>query len=507
MDQQRTAPPPIDVARLNLLLVGLLLTGLALYVVVQTMRGGTNALVTATVLIGGVIWMVAGRRIWWMPIPIAVSIGGLVWVGFRIYTHELALMMTMVALLPALAINRWAMEQHRPALPWYVYALPAYLLAHLVASFIINRYLGGSSYGNILRTYMGALWPLIFLIALYHYGDSRWVRITITLVYVSLLVRVVIGLYSYYFPGYFLFRGFNAIFLLSEYGATELRDAPLRLLIMTLALTSAAKRPGATVLHLLVAILSVWLLLMGSGRVTVGMLGLVPIFWLLIQRKFGLLFLFLITASSIVVLLNLNPGILDTLPRGQQRALSILIFGDILDIQARLEGSNYWHQELFRIGKERWLNSPISFLFGNRVHPFDLMGSITRDFHFGLQVAANVARYERSLWTVLATTGLVGGLLYVFSFIHLLRAPFRELIRHRIADPTHAVYFFALAHTALFFLFSPFHGSFPGTELMWGALAFVLYQDKRAAEPNAAAVAHPEAPAARPVARHALGWK
>jgi hypothetical protein len=491
MDQQRTAPPPIDVARLNLLLVGLLLTGLALYVVVQTMRGGTNALVTAAVLIGGVIWMVAGRRVWWMPIPIAASIGGLIWVGFRIYTHELALMMTMVALLPALAINSRALEQYRPPLPWYIYALPAYLLAHMVASFIINRYMGGSGFGNILRTYMGALWPLVFLLSLYHYGDSRWVRITITLVYISLLVRVVIGLYSYYFPGYIFFRGFNAFFLLSEYGATELRDAPLRLLIMTLALSSAARRPGAAAMHFLVAMLSAWLLLMGSGRVTVGMLGLVPVFWLMVQRKFGLLFLFLITAASLVLLLNLNPGILDSLPRGPQRALSILIFGDILDVQARLEGSNYWHRELFRIGKERWLDSPVSILFGNRVHPFDLMGSITRDFHFSLQVAANVTRYERSLWTVLATTGLVGGLLYVFSFIHLLRAPVRELRRHRIADPTHAVYFFAMTHTALFVLFSSVHGSFPGVELMWTGLAFVLYQDQR----KVASQAPPPAPA------------
>lgn len=480
MDQQRTAPPPIDVARLNLLLVGLLLTGLALYVVVQTMRGGTNALVTATVLIGGVIWMVAGRRVWWMPIPIAASIGGLVWVGFRIYSHELAVLLACIALFPAIAINSRLLEQHRAPLPKPVYLLLVYLAFHLFASLVMNRMSGGGGYGNIVRTYVSALWPLLFVTGVYHYGDSRLLRTTVRLIYIALLFRVAVGLYSYYFPGFIFFRGFNAFFLLSEHGAMELRDAPLKLLILSLALCASTKRTGTATLHLTAALFSAWLLLMGSSRVTVAMLMVVPALWLLIQRRFALILLLAGIFISAILAINANPDILNQLPRGPQRALSILVFGEMLDIQAKLAGSNQWHQELFKLGAQRWMDSGVTFLFGNRVHPFDLTGmELTYDFFHRIQVAASIARYERSLWTILATTGLTGGLLYLSCFFVLLRGPVRELRRNLMPDFNHAIYFIATAHAFLFLLFSPFHGSFPGPELMWAGIAFTVYQDQR----------------------------
>lgn len=489
MDRPQQAPPPVDVARLNLLIVGVLLTALSLFVVVKTMRGGVNDLIAAIVLIGGVIWVVSGRQVWWLPIPIATSIGGLIWVGFRIYSHEIAVLMAAMALLPALAINRRALEQYRPALSWIVYALPLYLLVHLFASLVFNRLSGGTGYGNIFRTYMTAIWALFFVIGIYHYGNSRLIRRTIILVYIGLLFRVVVGLYSYYFPGYIFFRGFDVFFLLSEHGSMELRDAPMRLLILSLGLSMASRNFGATVFHLIVALLSVWLLLMGSGRVTVGMLGVVPIFWLLIQRRYMLLLLALGAMISVILFLNANPGVLYLLPEGPQRALTILIFGDVLDIQARLAGSNLWHQELFQLGKARWLATPVSFLFGNRVYPFDpTMGGYSYDFYHSVQVAASIAKYERSLWTILATTGLAGGLLYAGVFFALLRGPVRSLFRNQIVDFTHAVYFFAAMHSFLFLLFCPFSGSFPGVELMWAGIAFALYQDAKMRERELASV-------------------
>lgn len=480
MDAPRHAPQPVDVARLNLLLVGLLLTALSLFVVVQTMQGGLNTLIAAVVLIGGVVWMVAGRRVWWLPVPIATSIGGLIWVGFRIYSHEIALVASAVALLPAIAINRRTLQQYRPPLPWFVYALIGYLICHLVASFALNRLAGGSGYGNILRTYMTALWALIFVVGVYLYGDSRKLRLAIALVYFGLLFRVLVGLYSYYFPGYIFFRGFDVFFLLSEHGALELRDAPMRLLILSLALSMATRSVGLRILHWMVATLSTWLLLMGSGRVTVGMLMIIPCLWLLVQRRWGLLLLIAGGFAAVIMFLNANPRVLYALPEGPQRALTILIFGDVLDIQARLAGSNLWHQELFRLGRERWLASPLHFFFGNRVHPFDAtMRSYAVDFYHAIQIAASVARYERALWTVLATTGFVGGLLYLATFRRLMWPPLRSLLRNKIADFPHAIYFVAFAQMFLYLVFSPFSGGFPGVELMWAGIAYALYQDQQ----------------------------
>ncbi|MCO5061018.1 MAG: hypothetical protein M9963_03295 [Kiritimatiellae bacterium] len=479
------SPPPVDVARLNLLLIGFGLLGLALYVVVKTMQGGTNSLIAAVVMIGGIIWIVAGRRAWWMPVPIATSIGGLVWVGFRIYSYELAMLMAAAALFPALAINRRASEQHRGHLVWVAYALPIYLALHLFASLVMNYYDRGEGYGNIVRTYTGSIWAILIVLAFFHYGESRLIRRAVILVYFGLLFRVLLGLYSYYFPGFIFFRGFDVFFLLSEYGPAELRESALRLLIVTLGLSAAAKNRGATVFHLIIAILATWLLLMGSGRATVVMMGAIVILWLVIQRRFALLLFALMGMASVIAFINLNPGVLYLLPDGPQRALSILVFGDILDIQARLAGSNLWHQELFKLGFQRWTHSILTFFVGNRIFPFDpTMGGYRTDFYHSLHVAASIARYERALWTVVATTGLVGAFLYVSTFIALLRNPIRALFRNRIKDFTHFIYFLATAHTFLYVLFSPVSGYFPGVELMWAGLAFALYRDEEKRKTN-----------------------
>lgn len=480
MDHQQQTPPPIDIERLNLLIVGLIMTALALFVVIQTMRGGINNLITAIVLIGGLTWVVGGRNVWWLPVPIAISIGGLIWVGFRIYTHELAVLMAASALFPALAINYRAVERYRGSMPWYVYALPIYITAHLAVSLILDRYIERTGYGNIVRTYMRALWPLFFLLGIFHYGKMKYLRQMLLLVYFGLFFRVAVGIYSYYFPGFIFFRGFNAFFLLSEFGAAELRQTAIQLLILALGLSAASRRFMPTVFHMAIALLSVWLLLMGSGRITIAMMGIIPIFWLLIQRRFGLLLLLVAGMIAIVVFLNADPNVLYLLPKGPRRALSILIFGEVLDIQAELAGSNLWHQVLFHLGKERWLTSGFTFFFGNRVHPLDpTMSAISWDFYQSAKIAASITRYESALWTILATTGLLGGLLYVGTFFSLLRGPVKLLFRNQFANLTHVVYFIAATHCLLYALFLPISGTFPGVQLMWAAIAFSLYREEK----------------------------
>lgn len=499
MDRRQQTPAQLNIERFHLLIVGVLATLLSLYIVVQAMKGGTNSLIAATVVIGGIAWIVSGREAWWIPIPIATSIGGLVWVGFRIYTHELGVLMAAAALLPAIAINRRAVEQYRGKLPWVVYALLGFLFAHLFTSLMINRYDNGTGYGNIVRTYVGAIWPLLLIVALFHFGNTKYIRLAIMVTYIGLAFRVVIALYSYYFPGLLFFRGFNVFFLLSEHGGLDLRGAPLRLLILTLGLSAASRDRMRTLLHLLVAMTSAWLLLMGSGRVTVAMLGVIPIFWLLVQRRYALLIFASAAMLAIILTLNLNPDLLYMLPRGSQRALSILLTGgsQSMSIQAGLDASNLWHQELFRLGKTRWLATPLSFLFGNRVFPFDpTMGSYWQDFYFNASVAASIAKYERSLWTILATTGVVGGILYVFSFYYLLREPVRLLFRDRFSDFNHVIYFLAATHALLFFLFSPVSGAFPGVELMWAGIAYIVAKDE-ARRLNKEEIALKEAAAAR----------
>lgn len=465
---------------MNLLFAGLFLTAAALFVVVKAMRGGVNSLITTTGVVGGLIWVVAGRKVWWFPIIIATSIGGLIWVGFRIYTHEISLIIAAIALFPAIAINYRSMEQYRGPLSWMAYALMIYVIAHLGASLILNRYSAETGYGNITRTYMGAIWPLLFVLGMHHYGDASRMRLAINIIYIGLIARVLFGLYLYFFPGLVFFRGFNAFFVLSESSSTELRRTALHLAIIALGFVATAHRLPQKVFHLTITVLAAWLVLMGAARTAVAMLGVIPLFWLLVLRKYTWIFLMLCAMSAIVVFFNLHPEIIYLFPKGPQRALTILIFGDVLDIQAKLAGSDLWHAVLFDEGKRRWLTSPLTFLFGNRVHRFDMnVGGYWADFFYTVKVAANTARYESGLWTVLATTGLVGAALYVATFFTLLRDSVRILFRERITDLNHLIYFVAASHALLYFLFAPVSGGFPGVELMWAGLACITYRDER----------------------------
>ena len=105
MDVQSRNAAPIDVQRLHLLLVGIILTGLTLYVATQAMHGGTYPVISALVLVGAIMWSVMGKSAWWVPIPLATALGGLLWVGFRIYTHELAIVLALSSLIPAIAMR------------------------------------------------------------------------------------------------------------------------------------------------------------------------------------------------------------------------------------------------------------------------------------------------------------------------------------------------------------------------------------------------------------------
>lgn len=471
-----------DLSRLWLPATCIFCVFVALYIVVQAMQRGVSSAVTYVAVILGLIWVVAGRKVWWLPIPISAAMGGLIWVGFRIYTHELSLLMAAATLLPAMALNYRLFDQHRPPLKWPVVTLCCYLIIHLGTSLVVqyNDEGGLSKMGNILRTYMGALWAVIFVIAYHKFGSSKLVRLTTGLIYAALAVRVLVGVYSYFFPGLLFVPAFSVFFVLSETGSVDLRGPPLQLIILSLGYFSANRRFVPKSLHLLAVVVCAWLLLLGGSRVSVAIMVVVPVLWMIVQRRFFLLGILLTLFFSGMIALNTNPRILDELPLPTQRALSILIIGDRLDIQAKQQGSNDWHANLFRMGRERWLASPVHFLVGYTVKPFDeTFYSARVDFYHRLEVAADTARYERSLWTVLATLGLVGGLLYVMTFYILLRGPVQDLWRDGIAEFRHVVYFIGFATTTIWFCFSPIHGSFPGQELMWSVLAFAVHYDYR----------------------------
>jgi hypothetical protein len=468
-------------SKLNSLIVFALGLAFSLYVAVSVMRGGVTQLTYYGGLIAGLTWIILGQKSWWMPIPLTAVFGGLIWVGFRVYTHEIATAFAFAALIPALILDRRSyVQSQRPRLPVAASLLLLYLLIHMVSSWVLA---GPVEYRwSIVRTYANALWPVVFFIYYYKYGSSRNIDRLLFIVYAVLIIRCSIGLYSYFFPNLLYFAGSSFLFVFSMYGENELRGPSLQLVAIALSLATRRQSPLFRSLHFAVAGIAFWLLLLGSSRAGFVMSLVALMIIAFVHRRFIVLSILSIAVGVIIVALNMNPHIINDLPTQAQRALSVLAPGNNnLRVLATIEGSNEWHAYLFKTGWQRWSESVATLLVGNRVHPYDdYFLAASADMFARADIAAKTTRYEKMIWTVTATLGLTGAILYGLLYFHLFKGPFRALIKSSARSKEDSIYMIALIQVSLTLLFALAVGGFPSFDLVWGALALGLYYDRKA---------------------------
>ena len=138
---------------------------------------GTDAVSTIIVLAAlafSIAWLIVARRRWWLLMPVAGTIGGYFYFGFKIYPHELALVGCFVPLLISRAISLPGMTfSNRSPFPIAMSVLSVYLFIHWFGSNIYNWQHEGGGYGNVTRAYFNALWVIIFLFAFRWYGGRE----------------------------------------------------------------------------------------------------------------------------------------------------------------------------------------------------------------------------------------------------------------------------------------------------------------------------------------------
>ena len=466
--------------RLGPYFIGLAGLGFAIYLVMRSSTAGPMAALSPLVGLMLILWFFMGRNAWWLPVPLAVSLGGVVWIGFKVNTYEIAMLLALLALIPIWAFKMKSRTEGQAPLPKSVVILLVYLCAHCLTGLYMAKTIEGSGLGTVMRCYVAALWGILFVVLYYIYGNSRHVRAMLVLVYVGLLLRILFAVWQMLFPGFVYLNIFGGFFLLSPGASLEMRETALRMLIMSLAFFFASRNRFWRFVLVLAMLCSMLLLVMGAGRISAIMGLFVILGGMAIQKRFIPLAGGVLVLGLAILVLNARPEIIDNAPDYAKRVLSALVFTERLDIHEELQGSNEWHFLLMRLGMLRWTASIDSVLLGSRIHPYDLdFESVSTDLYSRAIIASDTAHYESALWSTLVSFGVLGVVLYFLVFRALFKGPLGELLKTGCRDMRSAVYFIAFIHLVLYVGFAWIAGGFPSYELVLAVIAKGLYEDRQ----------------------------
>ncbi len=422
-----------------------------------------------------IVWVYGSGKYWWLVFPVMAFWGGLFWVGFRIYPDELGLVITMAALAVALCTHYPTIVRDRSPASWAFLLLGLYFLVHLLVSLSNTRLGWLSGGGSIVRVYASGITYLMFSWMYYKFGSSEHIKLAVIILFVVMLVRIVVSMLALYTPA---LHGISEAGFLWLYSPTDLRFSALYQMLFGIMLFYIFEGRLAKAIVIVFIIGMFILVLFGEGRVSVAMAVATLILWMLLARKTILLVYLLPLLIVCIVLVNSEVHLVSQLPLGVQRAMSF-IPGLNSQLIYNTGASDDWHFDLLHLGYQRWTSSFASLIFGNCINPEGVYSIDKLDYLSQLEIAAGTSRYECTLWSILATLGIVGTALYVWIFTFLFRDIIPIVRREGIISFNHAVYATAIISLLLLILFGWIRGGFPGIEMMLGVMAKALYEDSK----------------------------
>lgn len=431
-------------------------------------------------------WTFLARDRWWVPFPALSALGGTFYFGFKIPMYEMALLICLLPLLLAVS-TRWQGAIAGRAYPSpSVFLLAVYIFLHWIGSLIYNQMQGLGGAGTVTRTYMGAFWPFILFFTYYFFGNSKYIKTAFALLYWATFLRLVLGLLGFFFPAFLYIPGINYVPSTSslpddDSGITagDLRGSCPAMFIVSLCYACLSKSELFRLWNVLLMLVCVVAVFMGGGRLGALNLLLIPLYWAILRRRFLLILLLTCTIGSALVFLNLSPGIIDGLPVAVQRTLAgFIVKKGILEIQNSTESSDAWHADLQKAGFNRWTESVHAFLIGHGIRPFSKQTFEQGTFEDQVKVAVDTSRFESALWSVLATFGIVGMVLYLLVLRFLLADSIPLLWEKGICDYQTAMAFITSFSIVLFILLGNFAGGYPSSEIMMALFAKTLHDDQ-----------------------------
>jgi len=426
-------------------------------------------------VIFAITWVLGSGKYWWLFFPLLAFWGGVFWVGFKVYPDEIGVLVVAAALILAMIKGHHAIMQDRSPISWAFPLLILYFILHMSISLYTAKLDLLSGGGSIIRVYAGGLTYLVFSWLYYKFGTSKYVKAAIIIIFTVVTVRIIISLFYFYQPTLYNFSEDNLIWL---YPSVDLRGSALYQIVFSIILFYLFKSRLMKTIMVIFIILMLVLVLVGQGRVSVAMAFSAVILWMLLAKKIRLLIYLLPVLFVSIIIVYSKMHLLSDLPLEMQRSLSF-IPGLKSQLIYSTEGSNIWHFDLLHLGFKRWTFDFTSFLFGNCIDPVGVYQFPKLDYFVKLQIAAGTARYECTLWMVLATLGIVGTSLYIWIFRFLFRDIIPIVRRDGIIGFNHAVYAAAIICLLLMILFGWIRGGFPTIELLLGVMAKSLYEDSK----------------------------
>ncbi len=424
-------------------------------------------------------WALIARDRWWVPFPAALVLGGTFYYGFKIPMHEIALLVCLFPLILALATRWQGPIKGRISPAASVHLLTLYLSFHLMGSLIYNKLEGFGGAGNVTRNYMQCLWPMILFYFYYFFGNSKYARLSLTLMYIAVCFRVIIGIYMTFNPGLLYVPGIN--FIPSAGGASDFRSScPAAVSIAICFFFMHKGRFLYRTLHILVIVICSTLVAFGSSRLSLVAFGILPLFLAFLYRQYLIIVVLGILMASTIILVNISPNYIEMLPKMTQRAASGFVFmQNNLEIKEKTELSDEYHARLQEAGRKRWLGSLGSILVGNGIRPLEMSEWESGSLDDMIKAANANSNYEAALWSILVRCGIVGFLLYLNVLFFLLRDSLPELWKNRLHDTQSSFSFMASYNLFVWLLLCPFAGAIPSGEIMMALFAKTLLDDNR----------------------------
>lgn len=413
-----------------------------------------------------------------MPAFFLVPLGGLFYFGFRIYVHELSVIVTIIPLVGAIILKKGSQVAKRSAYDTVAFLLLLYLCAHLIGCLVYNKANNLGGLGNVVRRYADAIWPLLLVFPIVLYADFRQVKLALRLVLVATLSRWTIGAFG-------VLSGRDDILFIpilnympANGGAfADLRVTGAALAAIAIVWLVIARGCLARLIYLGLIGLGIVSTLFGSGRIALLSAALMIAFSCVVFRKWSLLGLGGGAGLVLVILINVSPdGLWELHPTVRRSASGFILDSSISEQIGETGLSNQWHDRLIGEAQKVWLESAPSILFGSGVLPFvesawskEATGALYFDSMVGM--ARDTKRFESGLWSTLATFGVVGTALFVLCLVRILSLLLPHVMTGRIESATDGLAFLATFQCIVWLLLCWVSGDYPSYPIFLGLVA------------------------------------